>query len=815
MAEVGDRPQKGDEDGDDLEVHEHDAERPKTHGVLGVGESGSEELDENIVAVRDIVERMAVEESSGSVFTPMEGSIDGVEGPSSADIILDGFTGFEVGGKTLEQWIAIAEEFYDKEAIPHSEALGSLQSILKSAYPEMEDSELDWKEVAKELPREIFYSSADKTFGTARSRSIQIVKETLATRWEAGNRDPNSPWHFAHGKRGFPTEKGAQAPRLLLCQHLAAFNLDDDLMKRNQQYQMLFLAVCSEKLRELEARKCAHGAESEEAIATERELASLHRIASAYAQISCLYSIKLKKSEKGEDFQGESIMKELPEDKGGFKIPATATRFFEGNGDKECVDKYIIANLSLIFPDKGSGKGFADKENGQMRLMTNEDMVFMNLMVLAQEYGLYEKYRDIFKAVFYYRRFQNVRAFQWDPKKLTLDNDPARVSLKSLFEGYHNQHHKAPEVLSFGFGDGMLEEFLLSRKAPDGTALVKRVTGAEVDSDRDFNEGSTATESADGRMAKLTFGVRDKIIKREGPWNYSEDPTFREEMMLHLPDADIVLATDSLHETSAPTQYAISLWEKVRRGGYLYVTDPVHSVALDDVTHEASHPYDKTKWQDSMMSLEIYYNLIDWLTSVEGAFNSPEDSERISSGMFAGNNDTYWRECVVFEKPADPTSHIAYRVPDEGDLWDKIVADDSQIFEMWPFSLVKAEQRNRVLEMLVDKMKQRSDVKNRQSLVLDSNGSPDIKFRDLKKMLIKLLVSEEEVRDVGGDPEYAYRIRVAGRVPYPKVGTMIQVTAGGKRPDLIFQNHLAGEVRALADLVLESARLELPLGSTW
>jgi hypothetical protein len=742
-----------------------------------------------------------------------------VEKASSAEMILDGFTGFEVGGKTLEQWIDLAEDFYEREALPHAEALRQLQSIVRESYPEMTDAEFDWKEVIKDLPTEVFYSSTASEFGTRRSIAMQMAMEAVAARFEEWDRDPDSPYHFLHGKRGFPPQKALRAPRVIECEHLSAFNLDDqsekdprDFIKRNQQYQYLFLTVCSEKLGELEQKKRAKGdriPEKEEGANSERP--SLHRVANIFAQISCLYSIKLRRREKKIPSPRGPVKKALPEDDSGFKIPAIALRFFEEKESRERVDEYIRANLSLILPNKEGGRKFIDETNDDMRLMTNEDMILMNLMVLAEESGLYEKYKDIFRAIYYYRRLQNVRGFQWDPRKITLDPDPACVPLKDLVEGYRKEHGKAPTVLSFGYGDGMLEGFLLSRKAEDQSPLVEQITGVEIDINREFGDGPTVI--CEGRMVKIIFGVKDRIIRQDRYWH--EDPALMDEIMEYLSKADIVIANDSLHETSRPLHYAVSLYEKVNPEGYFYFTEPDHSEAIDAVTHVSQHPYDRTRWQDSMVPYEAYLNLAHWLTNVEGAFNNADESESNSPGLYAGNNDTYARRRWAFLKPRDPSSHAAYQFPNEATLWEKVVENDSQIFEMWPLKLVPERDRAELLRKMVERMRQRPEFRERESLVLINPETPDIEFEDLKRRLIEMLISPREVDAYGGNYEEAYRRRLGSRSPYPKIEKMVMDTAGGRRIDVILQNHVAGEVLVLRDLVREIAGINLPLGPGW
>lgn len=750
--------------------------------------------------------------------------LDKVEEVSSAEIILDGFTGFEVNGKTLEEWIAIAEEFYEKEAIPHDEALASLGSILQGAYPKMLGKDLQWAEVSKGLPSEVFYSSTPQGFETERAVAMQKSAEEVRRKWQLWDRDPNSPYHFLDGKRGFSERTALESARLIACEHLGSFNLDGEsidelweLVAKIQQYQLLFLAAASEKIKDVEGAKSA---EESTNLGLNREPASLYRMANIFFQIAGVLTNKLKahfKKHEGAQSQVRTenpLMRELPGDKDGFKIPATASKFFEEAADKTRVDEYIRSNLSLIFPDKAGGKGFVDRERGKMRLMVGEDMVFMNLMVLAKEYGLDEKYKDVFEAMIQYRRFQNVRTFHWDPESAMVFRDKTRVSLKGLIGEAYLKKQVPLDVLSFGYGDAMLEKFLLSRKTADGKSLVQHVYGAEVDFTRNFEDGTSIVIDDDDKMTRFVFGIQDRITSTPGKWAYREDPLLPDEMMSLLPgEMDVVMAIDGLHEVSLPHKYALGLYDKVKKGGYFYVCDPSHCQALDDVTKEAAYPFDKTRHPRSMMSLEAKYNLVHWLTDVEGAVNAPKQGgEDFSTGLLAQNNDALWRHRLVFIKPMDPKRAYTILV-DESRLWEESVANDMDIFRMWPFSLVKEEKRQEFLEELIDRMKYRRP--DRGSLVLGQDGHPEVKFKDLKRRLIEMLVSREEVDAFGGNVGYAYNVRVSNRVPYKKVMKMLQDTGGGCRPELYLENHLAGEVLVLKDLVSEITRLELPLGSNW
>jgi len=116
---------------------------------------------------------------------------------------------------------------------------------------------------------------------------------------------------------------------------------------------------------------------------------------------------------------------------------------------------------------------------------------------------------------------------------------------------------------------------------------------------------------------------------------------------------------------------------------------------------------------------------------------------------------------------------------------------------------------------MVERMRQRPEFRERESLVLINPETPDIEFEDLKRRLIEMLISPREVDAYGGNYEEAYRRRLGSRSPYPKIEKMVMDTAGGRRIDVILQNHVAGEVLVLRDLVREIAGINLPLGPGW
>lgn len=812
-------------------------------GCPAKGSGGAEIVDTEAVVVPEEKPGVAAGDVAGVVQYVSEEAQDVVTvtiaGPtnSSADVnalkarenarileaVLDGFTGFEIGGRTLDEWVMKAYEFFDRDALGHEAARASLAGILREAVPEMADEELDWEQMISPIPTEVFYSSAPARFEEDRAMSMQRASEGVRSRWEAWDSDEHNPNHFFRGRRGFDPRKALAAPRVIKCEHLKAFGLSPEefgndlnkLLARIQQYQLLFLTVCSEKVAQWEFLQ--GGGKKSQLDGSDDERASLHRVSNIFAQIIGLLCQQLKGIGPQAGLGCDDIMREIPEDEDKFRVPAAASLFFERNdGDMEKVDEYIRATLSLLFPDRDRSGSFTNPRSGDMRFMVNEDMVLMNLMVLARDFNLYEKYKDVFKAVFYYRRLQNVRALHWEPKKLTVDPDPGRISLKSLVDQFWRKHHRAPTVLSFGYGDAMLERYILSRVNEAGEPLVAEILGVDIDYGEDFANTSAIEDDNCERMIRLNVGVRDRIRENDSG-GYEEDSLLMNDIINRLPEADIVIACDSLHETSKPLPYAVSLYGKVNSGGYFYVADPVHCRALDDVTHVSVHPFDKTKWQDSMSPLESMYNLVHWLTSVEGAYSSGAN-ESIVPGSFGGNNDTYWRLVMAFQRlsPEERDRYIVCKMPDERELWTQDVSKDEDIFKMWPFTLVKDQDRTQVLNGMLYRMRERGgDVGGRKSLVLNKEGRPDMTFQGLKSQLIQFLLSKSDIDTTGGNARDAAMRRIWERVPFRKAEKMIHETAGGKNPRLILENHLAGEVRVLVELVRELTGIELDLGPNW
>lgn len=776
-------------------------------GLLGVDDGGGPEgIAAGVASDAGVV---AMERGADGLVDASGGA--GHNGPTEAILspeeisraILAGFSGYMVDGRRIEEWVGIAEQFYRERAVAHSAAELDLLEILRYSDAAFTEADLDWREEIEKIPPELLYS-CDTTFSDDAGFSIERVADHVCEVWQARCDNPNDPSFILHGVKRVNPRMATEVPRVFLQEHLKKLVPDideissdpDALLKRIQKYQLLFLAASSEEIREVE--KQSNGQKSPNG---GKKSPSLHRIAHVFGQVAALLSMYLKNLQVRLGDEKFPAMRKLPGDTGDFKVPAYAAMFFERIGDREQVRKYIDSCLSLIFPDKGDGDSpFINRTSGGMRLMTNEDMVTMNLQILAEEYGLYDEYRDIFTAVHYYRRMQNVRGLHWEPKEITKDPKEGKGSLKDVVTKWREENKgDAPVVLSFGYGDGLLEEFMLSRTATDGKFLIEKVIGVEVDYDSE--EECKIVES--GRMKKYIFGVKDKIRKRPDG-GYDEDSGLMDWMMDKISEtADIVVAADSLHETSRPLPWTDRLYtKKVNNGGYMYVSDPVHCSAIDDVTDQAMNPFDRTKFKTSMMTLEDIYQWVQWLVSIRGAV-SRVDFEKIVTSFAAGNNDHFTRMVQILYKPKG--GGPAYQMPREEVSWEDTIRSEDAIFGVWPFTLVPQDKREYLLSKMRERIEMSGDpeIKNRHTLVNSGNGTFDLRFSSLKRMLIKMLVPADAVEDAGGDVVRAADNFVRKCVPFPKLQKMFEQFQVAYSYDLARENVYAGEVLALKRLILE------------
>ncbi|MFA6917930.1 MAG: hypothetical protein WC285_03815 [Candidatus Gracilibacteria bacterium] len=742
--------------------------------------------------------------------------------------VLDGFSGYEVGGRRIEDWVGVVDKYYREKVESHGVAIGKLGDVLRRSNPSLDPKYLDLRKVCEtEIPREVVYSGKPDLAYLGVMMAGQEHKSKVNAQWEQDNQNQTNRHHFMSGiaARGdrYDAATAISLPRMMIRgDNLGTFNLRvdedtkiDDVLARILNHIYLFFAASSRKRAEW-GSKPPKDSWIKSGTDIDDQPPALHRVSHVFLKLAGFLAGKLgivQNQLTSEDGPIESV---LPGDdpKSHFKIQAAYSLLCKRQKFTQAqAREFISMNLSLIFPDKDGNQGFTDSENGKMRFMANEDMIIMNLMVLAKDFGLYDEFEEIFKAMHYYRRIQNIRGFHWEPENLTKDPGSQKTTLKWIV-GEINKSKKPPVVVTFGPGDGLLEAFLLSRT--NKNEKVEKIYGIDVDYDSDKDRRE---ESGDGRMVKLVIGVK-RFIRQDPARGFVED----DDMIGHIktrmaeegiPKGDLVIATDCLHETSKPKPYGDMFFSFVKEGGWMYLSDPAYSETVDNVTPEALHKYDKTRWRGSMMCIEDLFDLLDWYIRVRGGF-SPASFLRIAPGEAAGNNDAFSRFAVaIHKKPGDTPS---YPLPAaEIAEWSKDVENDEAIFNVWPLNLVPEHRREDLLKALIKRMKRNPKFTSTESLMRSPSGGK-IQFKELKKTLI------EKVVDIGsgGDEGAIAKQRLESTLPFPKDKTMLRAFgATGTDSDLSFRNFKAAEVRVIISLVNEILDeeglepVEFELGTRW
>lgn len=805
-------------------------------GGLSSDDSLGEPLDGNSNSSATLSDLFAKAVVANSMISDVSDSLADEEERSRSHridkLILDGCVGYECSGKKIEEWMRQLDDFYGREVIPHDQAAENIKRIIQAAHPIFGDDHFDWHEEQDRYPDEVFYSSAQASFGTDRARAIQASLDEIISIWKKEDRDENSRYHFLHNlRRPFNPRKAAMAPMMMKCERMqkamrSIQGLDAtkeadrlDIIMNSQKYQLLYLTATSAATEELEDRKRRGETwQSGRMFETKHEKGkvSKHRIAHMFWNFGGLFAEKMRAAGKvGKNIIRSGVINEREDDpKAVFSIPAVTVAFFEKTGwDQEKVDEYIRSMLSLILPNKGTGEFLADEELG-FRLAAQEDMILMNLIVLAKEDKsgeLWKKYGEIFTSLYYYRRIQHIRGNHWEPHDMTRDPDPATVSVKDMVEAFWKRKKNAPTILFFGSGDGLMERFIDSRVDDQGRKMVGNITSVDVDYNIPFGESFSRVK--DG-IKEIVIGVKDKIIEKDqgdGKTHYEVDPDFLKDELSMIPGADIVVVSDVLHETHDPLPYGVNLYDKVSQGGYYYISEPTHCEAVDKLTHVAVHPYDLTKFRESMVPIEALYNVVHWLTSIEGAYNSPDWGESISPGNFSGNNDSLWRVRFSFQKPeteSEKNARTEFKVPVEDIDWNLQVQTDEDIFKIWPLTLVPEDKRVVLIKALYQRQDERGEG-DRKSLAQDRDGRNDLTFAMLKRRIVELLLSKGELAHSRDGVKWRAEGYVGDRVPYPKLRKMLK-TAGKSRDferGLALKNLVDAEGRAVQDL-LESEGIE-------
>jgi len=710
----------------------------------------------------------------------------------------------------------------------------------------------DIKKVLRNIPREALFSSRAPSEHEEADDAKRRLWETVNERWKAICRDPSSRYFFTEilgfGNGTFGPDTALKCPRVLKTADLPVLGVDpqtqEEYLAEILRFRTLFLLI---------TRKSFDSGSSDD-----QKSIPYYRVGYLFAQIAALLSEKLGKILEGTPHDIKANLPNVENEPYSTKTSATQNMFGHGGPnrpldefyvhapslllfppgtDPSIIDSYIKCNLSLIFPDNGreDRESFGTEPSA---CCVQEDFITMDLMILADRFGLFENpkykkdYRELFNALGLYRKMQYVKHYHSDAEA-SRDPDKTRVPLLNFVQRLFEKRQGKPiTVSSLGHGDGVLERLMME------SGSIGILTAVDIDPNARFDQ-TDVRQKYNGNYRETIVGVSDKLERNSATGSmdsvtgtgsiYRESPDVRRRVMDSLQEADVVVAADVLHETSDPYAYIRGLWDKVAPGGYLYIVDPIHCEAVDEVTKMSVNNYDRTKWAASMLPLEDHFNMIGGLKMMGAIIKNIS----VVPGTYAGYNDSYSRVTIVLKKPAilprKPGEYrgVDYDMPYERSLedWDKELQRVEDIFEVWPLSTItSATQRQRLLETLNNNVRNCTvgDLKAPGFGIDPATGRFSMKYKDVKKEVIKWLIPVHEVygyivqhgwhREPRRGQCKAYERYVVAAMPYPL--EKIRRSFGEIPPEILSKNHLAGEVRALESLLRNASyNCGLPTGS--
>ncbi len=507
-----------------------------------------------------------------------------------------------------------------------------------------------------------------------------------------------------------------------------------------------------------------------------------HRWAYVAALISGLYAEEVGRKES------------IPPTGRSFRAPSLGL-FEKFNEEDEETRKnkgrqYINAMLSLILPDKKDGDSILF-ESGACRPIVQEDFISVDLMGLANSLGIYQEYDEIFKSLFRMRQAAFIKSqhLKRYSSESTESSEKERKSLVDVITEFEIRNGRKPTVVSVGHGDGVLEQMLLLK------GLVESVHAVDL---HDAEELSEKNFVARGKNGEEREGVFKRVFKGE------EDDSSRINRVFDcLPKADIVVCSDSLHETENPAEYMAQAIKLVNPGGFFYYTDPVMCDATDEATKTATWPIDMTRHPSSMRPLEAQLEAL----VKEILQGNSVDHIGIIPPPFGAYNDVIWRITVVL-KIAEEDAIMDYTPPAEYVDWDECIESDFDIFKVWPLNLIVNDDSR---EHLIARLK--GVTGNSLAATRLENGEK-LRYRDVKMFVVKWLLTarEEENRGgldnegVEGESFLEYEIRNAEALikregPYSDILKSLLRSEGLKVGKLEEINRFAGEVGALCFLL--------------
>lgn len=634
------------------------------------------------------------------------------------------------------------ESFMSKDSLPHVEARMLLIDMFADRF---NGKELNVDRLLGGVALGAFYSPnvRDENRGQSpveRHKGIKRgVADMASESFNASCNDPSSPHFFTkvagYGSNGFSAETAASCPREIL--GLKEFGVVDGDNSEFLRYRLFFFELWHKAMAAF--KNFGEGA--------------CHRETYTMAQITAAKTLA-QFAEDGSDW--------VPIPPKGRKVPAPSLSLFEGKdsenpGDVQEIDSYIKANLSLILPDKKVGK--LVKENGEFENLAQEEFVIFDLIALADRFNLYEKYREVFDAIFAYRRAQFTVNFHFNPDA-TKNPDSNKISLINILKEFYDRMGRLPFIGDWGDGKAQIGKLLLR------LGVVSGVYGVDIDHDTDVDR---VEELVAGRYFSTRIGV-----KGMGP----------EEIMKKIvemfPRVDTLLACDVVHECSEPRRYIEQLEGKVNEGGVGYFTDPHHCEAVDKVTGATVYRLDSSKYSTSMISLEDWFDVNAYLTlkgwRVRGSHIVP--------GVAAGYNDPFWRGKHVLHKiPASERSPALYSVPKDAPYEEVLspeipVVDKQDYFKVWPLSLVPDAERERLLGELAPYMNAiRKEKKGEET---------PINLGNLRRSFLRALASSRnedsdsliEEKDLNGQLRHVRRDRL---VYFHKVSNLFANFRGASR----------------------------------
>ncbi|MFA5947513.1 MAG: hypothetical protein WC806_00880 [Candidatus Gracilibacteria bacterium] len=741
----------------------------------------------------------------------------------------------ELEGKTLTQWMKLLDQLYadcEKNFLPdcsqddtqflqrHSvvdryEAFcfnklfeGGLSNFVdagsfKIAFEKGINLAVFDKELDKKKLDQIIDQCSDGISEASRLSSERLGdnKDEFFNRILTVWKDPKSKNFFldVFTRRAELCELAADSPRMIDDEDFKnlGVNLNDpkDILFNISRFKLLFLYTNSIALK---------GFAQEVDIET-----PFYRLAYIFAQAATALSKKLSRINM-------RTLKKVPIF--DVKSPAPSLMFF----DKESanlseVEDYINLNLFMLMPNKEGNKNATFTKSGKNSDCVNEDFILFDLMILAEEFGLFEKYKDYFLAIFYRRKAQALNNVIFNPKA-SGDKSPDIKTLIDIISLFVEKNKRLPDVISFGEGGCRILEQLLSKNN-----LCESINGIDIDKTKEFEPNLAKIVYEDGSVS-LRAGVKDKIVEDKfGRVREASDlmPTIFE----NLPEADIALAVNVFHETDNFYRYADNLYKKLRPGGYMFIIEPYYCRAFDRLTERSTLPYDSTKFPQSMPSLEMMLDLLAHFERDDGK----TIHKRSVPGVWAGDNDSMWRIVSVVYKPiADEVilqdkGKVNYKMPDESSIdWDAEIEDDMDIFRVYPLNKVE-EGTDRLI--ILNLLKESLGHKKIIDILVSDNGNESgrkIKYGEIKKMVIKWLLPKEKAlyeaeveQDVFLAEDSAAERCINDHVPLRWQSIQKEMCSFGDLPHRKQWNRLAGEVRALQALVQAECGVDIRLGSNW